>query len=49
MLGFLKILFYFKFVCFGESFSGLVFLASALLNSPIALVCNSAAAGPQPG
>ena len=43
------VLFYRNVVCFGESFSGLVFLSSALLDSPIALVCKSAVAGPQPG
>ena len=46
---FLQILFYIIVACFGESFSSLVFQSSALLNSPIALVCNSAVAGPQPG
>ena len=43
------VLFYLEIVCLGESFSSLVFLTSVLLNSPIALVCNSAVAGPQPG
>ena len=38
-----------KFFYFGESFSGLVFLYSALLNSSIVLVCNAAVAGPQLG
>ena len=34
---------------FGESFLSQIILPSAMLNSPIIVLCNSATAGPKPG